>query len=121
MLTKVKIGTNVAPSRFHSFVNNTCWLIGTSRNTILVVVSGIIGYLLYDDGVAPLQLIGVVPQGLPVFQPPPFSDTGNYNGTVEAISFITMLENLSSGIIVVPLVGLLEDIAICKAFGNVLQ
>lgn len=94
-------------------------MIGTSRNTILVVLSGVIGYFLHQDGITPFKIIGVVPQGLPTFQPPQFSDTNNNNGTEETISFVTMLENLSSGIVVVPLVGLLEDIAICKAFGNV--
>lgn len=36
---------------------------------------------------------------------------------VEGESFSEMISNIGSGIIVVPLIALLEDIAVCKAFG----
>lgn len=63
-------------------------------------------------------MIGYVPPGLPTVQPPPFSHTTNNNGTVESEDLLDMMADLSSGIIVIPLIGLLEDIAICKAFGE---
>lgn len=59
---------------------------------------------------------GHIPQGLPNFELPQFSAN---NGT---INFVGIIRDLGSGILVLPLVGILENIAICKAFGtNFLQ
>lgn len=52
---------------------------------------------------------------MPNFQAPPFS----YVSGNSTIGFFDMCADLGSGIIVVPLIGLLENIAICKAFGEV--
>lgn len=97
-------------------INGTLWLVGTSRNAIMVVVTGLLGYHLAQDraGGSPVRLIGHIPPGLPSFQPPPFSaQEGNVT-----YSFVEMASSLGSGIVVVPLVALLENIAICKAFAN---
>lgn len=101
------------PTKTQKILTKLFWLIGTSRNAILVVVGGFIGYLFQEnseDGVIPFVVIGDVPPGLPDVQVPPFSH-GDY-------TFIDMVTNLGSGLIVVPLVALLEDIAICKAFSD---
>lgn len=90
------------------------WLVGTSRNAILVVICGVIGYMFKSSGESPFVLIGYIPPGLPEAKPPPFSVT--HNNTTE--TFMDMVSNLGSGIIVVPLIALLENIAICKAFGK---
>lgn len=60
---------------------------------------------------------GHIPGGMPAVQVPPFGFTKDDNTTV---TFIEMLGNLSSGIVVIPLISLMEDIAICKAFGKYL-
>lgn len=52
---------------------------------------------------------------MPTVQAPPFGFTKDDNTTV---TFIEMLSNLGSGIVVIPLISLMEDIAICKAFGK---
>ena len=57
--------------------------------------------------------IGYIPEGLPDVQLPPFSYIKDDNTTV---TFIDMISNLGSGILVLPLISLMEDIAICKAF-----
>lgn len=62
-------------------------------------------------------IVGEVPSGLPQVMPPPFSVERNN----ETINFFQMTSQLGSGIIVVPLVSLLENIAICKAFGKSTQ
>lgn len=59
-----------------------------------------------------------MPQGLPEFQAPPFGMSVENNGTTVTTSFTQMMSNMGSGIIVVPLIGVLENIAICKAFGK---
>lgn len=68
-----------------------------------------------------LKIIGPVPSGLPPFQPPPFSIPHIVNETTGEIiqqgeTFFEMLSSLGSGLIVVPLIALLENMAICKAF-----
>lgn len=52
---------------------------------------------------------------MPTVQVPPFGYMKDDNTTV---TFIDMVSNLSSGILVLPLISLMEDIAICKAFGE---
>ncbi|XP_018345354.1 PREDICTED: sodium-independent sulfate anion transporter [Trachymyrmex septentrionalis] len=96
----------------HRVVKKIIWLISTSRNAILVVICGLIGWSFSDE--PPLQLIGHIQGGMPTVQIPPFGFT-NGNTTV---TFVEMLSNLGSGLIVIPLISLMEDIAICKAFGN---
>ncbi|KAJ8665258.1 hypothetical protein QAD02_006920 [Eretmocerus hayati] len=98
----------------HRVVNNFFWLIGTSRNAILVIVCGIIAYS-FPSGESPFHLIGYLPQGMPKVQLPPFGYTKENSTTV---SFLDMCSNLGNGILVLPLIALMEDISICKAFAN---
>lgn len=114
-------------SSAQKWVNKIFWLIGTSRNAIIVIVCGGIAAALYnpddiDDG--HFKLIRDIPPGLPSFELPPFSIPEIVvNGTVtqEAESLVDMISSLGSGIIVAPLIGLLENISICKAFGKLLS
>lgn len=92
------------------------WLIGTSRNAILVIVCGAIGYVFQSSASAPFKLIGDIPPGLPSFEVPPFSLNANQTGTGREESFAEIVSSLGSGLIVVPLIALMENIAICKAF-----
>lgn len=102
-------------SKVHKVVNKTLWLVGTARNAILVLVCGAIGYVFeHGSPESPFKLIGDVPAGLPTFQSPPFSiDDGDQQQT-----FAEMVTSMGSGLIVVPLISLMENIAICKAFAN---
>lgn len=121
LLASIKLGEanendtkNAQPSTFQKVINKLLWLVGTSRNAILVVICGVIGYMFNVSGEPPFKLIGYIPAGLPEVKLPPFSAT--YGNTTE--SFMDMISNIGSGIVVVPLIALLENIAICKAFGN---
>lgn len=69
------------------------------------------------------KIIGDIPAGLPAIQLPPFSIPEIRNETTNEViqageSFSEMISYLGSGLIVVPLITLLEDIAVCKAFGE---
>ncbi|KAL6255982.1 hypothetical protein P5V15_013218 [Pogonomyrmex californicus] len=97
----------------HRVVNKIIWLIGTSRNALLVVICGLLGWSFHDK--SPVRLIGFIPGGMPTVQVPPFEYIKSDNATA---TFVEMLGNLGSGIIVIPLISLMEDIAICKAFAN---
>lgn len=112
------------PKPYQKAFNSCIWLIGTARNAILVIVCGFIGYSFCLNGPPPFKVIGDVPQGLPLIQAPPFGYEQMINSTTgESIThtFFNMVADLGSGIIVVPLITLLESIAVCKAFGEFLS
>ena len=54
--------------------------------------------------------------GLPPFQPPPFSLNDTVTGNVT--SFGGMISELGSAVAIIPLLGILENVAIAKAFGK---
>ncbi|XP_078046420.1 epidermal stripes and patches [Augochlora pura] len=97
----------------YRIINKIIWLIGTSRNAFLVIICGILGYSFSER--SPFRLIGYIPGGMPNIYLPPFSYTKSDNTTV---TFVEMVSNLGSGILVIPLISLMEDIAICKAFST---
>jgi solute carrier family 26 (sodium-independent sulfate anion transporter), member 11 len=109
---------------FHKIVNKTVWLIGTARNAIIVILGGAVAAYFYNNNNKDMfKLIGEIPAGLPAFRIPPFSIPEIVNETTgeiiqEASNFGTMVSELGSGLIVIPLIALLENIAICKAFAN---
>ncbi|XP_043499066.1 sodium-independent sulfate anion transporter [Polistes fuscatus] len=94
-------------------INKLIWLTCISRNALLVIVCGLLGYFFSEH--APFQLIGYIPGGMPNIQSPPFGYIKDENTTV---TFIDMCTNLGSGIIVLPLISLMEDVAIFKAFSQ---
>lgn len=57
-------------------------------------------------------MTGKVEAGIPQIHLPPF----NFVHNNETISFVTICSDLGSGIVVVPLVAVLANVAIAKAF-----
>ncbi|XP_061395026.1 sodium-independent sulfate anion transporter-like [Musca vetustissima] len=105
------------------FWSGLFWVVGTSRNAVLIIVTSSIGYYLLSSGIDIFRMVGYVPQGLPKFSVPPFSMTTVTNSTNgEPIeiheSFGQMVSSLGSGLIVVPLISLLENMAVVQAFAN---
>nr|XP_020669252.1 sodium-independent sulfate anion transporter isoform X1 [Pogona vitticeps]XP_020669262.1 sodium-independent sulfate anion transporter isoform X1 [Pogona vitticeps]XP_020669271.1 sodium-independent sulfate anion transporter isoform X1 [Pogona vitticeps]XP_020669280.1 sodium-independent sulfate anion transporter isoform X1 [Pogona vitticeps] len=90
------------------------WTAATARNALVVLFAGLVAYSFQVMGSQPFTLTGATPQGLPPFQPPPFSKV-TPNGTV---SFQKMVQAMGDGLVVVPLMGLLETVAIAKAFAS---
>ncbi|XP_042689056.1 sodium-independent sulfate anion transporter isoform X1 [Centrocercus urophasianus] len=86
----------------------------TARNALVVLAAGLVAYSFQVSGSQPLTLTGSVPCGLPPFRPPPFSKAVP-NGTVP---FGRMVQDMGAGLAVVPLVGVLETVAIAKAFAS---
>lgn len=98
---------------------------GTARNAIIVIAGGALAAYFYEveNKQDMFRVIGDIPAGLPQIQMPPFSIPEIRNETTGEIiqaaeSFSEMISSLGSGLIVVPLIALLENIAICKAFAN---
>lgn len=62
-----------------------------------------------------MPCVGPIPSGVPVPMLPPMSYVRADNSTADLLD---MVSELGSGILVIPLIVLLEDIAICKAFSD---
>ncbi|XP_048346419.1 sodium-independent sulfate anion transporter isoform X1 [Sphaerodactylus townsendi] len=90
------------------------WVTATARNALVVLFASLVAYSFQVTGSQPFTLTGTIPQGLPPFQSPPFSKvTAN-----ETVHFGEMVQAMGTGLAVVPLMGLLETVAIAKAFAS---
>ncbi|CAD7084101.1 unnamed protein product [Hermetia illucens] len=88
--------------------------VSLSRNALAVFIGTLIAYLLGENGEQPFKLTGDIVPGLPSVQPPPFTTV--QNGTVTYFS--EMVDNLGISLLVVPLISILEIIAIGKSFSQ---
>lgn len=102
-------------SNFQHIIKKTIWLISTARNAIVVVVCSVIAYK-YDtsESGSPFILTGPVRSGLPSFGLPPFSTQVNN----QTFTFTQMCSELGTSIILVPIIAVLGNVAIAKAFVN---
>ncbi|KRG00735.1 uncharacterized protein Dmoj_GI23990, isoform B [Drosophila mojavensis] len=119
MLSSYRIGPapDAPHSRCQRVANKLFWIVGTARNAILVVVCCIMGYLLHSDQHgAPFRIVGEIPPGLPSVQWPPTSLSANETADGNPQGFVDMVHSIGSGLIVIPLISLMESIAIAKAF-----
>uniref|UniRef100_A0A8D2LQJ0 Solute carrier family 26 member 11 n=1 Tax=Varanus komodoensis TaxID=61221 RepID=A0A8D2LQJ0_VARKO len=109
------VGSELPPASVLPFGNmGLYFFLLVARNALVVLFAGLVAYSFQLTGSQPFTLTGTIPQGLPPFQPPPLSKV-TPNGT---ISFGEMVQDMAAGLAVVPLIGLLETVAIAKAFGS---
>ncbi|XP_026317607.1 sodium-independent sulfate anion transporter-like isoform X2 [Hyposmocoma kahamanoa] len=95
-------------------IQRTLWLAGVARNAVVVLLASIIAFFVHQDKEDPLILTGNITPGLPTPQPPPFqTSVGNTTYTAGG-----MFAHLGSGLLVVPLVGIISNVAIAKAFAR---
>ncbi|XP_068084506.1 sodium-independent sulfate anion transporter isoform X2 [Anabrus simplex] len=94
--------------------NKTLWLVSLGRNAFAAVLGTLVAYIFYTYGETPFSLTGKIGKGLPPFQPPPFSTIYN-NRTYE---FLDMTSELGTSLITLPLIAILETVAIAKAFSK---
>nr|XP_039274511.1 sodium-independent sulfate anion transporter-like [Styela clava]XP_039274512.1 sodium-independent sulfate anion transporter-like [Styela clava] len=103
-----------------TMVSKILWFMGTARNAIVVVLCSGIAYGITDLSLSvderPITLTPNVTGGLPDFKIPNFSEP--IPGTNETASFLALLSHLGSGLAVIPLMGILESIAISQAFAR---
>nr|XP_032519494.1 sodium-independent sulfate anion transporter-like isoform X1 [Danaus plexippus plexippus]XP_032519504.1 sodium-independent sulfate anion transporter-like isoform X1 [Danaus plexippus plexippus] len=120
----IKLGAKnpEGPSTRQKVLTRCMWLLGTCRNAIVVVASGALGFwFVSEQGSSPVRLMGenvpdgAIPSGVPTPQAPPMSYVRADNTTAD---FLEMVSELGSGLLVIPIIVLLEDIAICKAFSD---
>uniref|UniRef100_A0A8B9JQF2 Solute carrier family 26 member 11 n=1 Tax=Astyanax mexicanus TaxID=7994 RepID=A0A8B9JQF2_ASTMX len=91
------------------------WSFATVRNALVVIAAACVAYSSELAGSHFFTLTGKTAQGLPPLSPPAFSET-TQNGTT--ISFSEIILDLGGGLAVIPLMGVLESIAIAKAFSS---
>ncbi|XP_067617112.1 sodium-independent sulfate anion transporter isoform X2 [Eurosta solidaginis] len=125
-LGRMKVGPKNKSKRrwYHEMMSKILWFIGVSRNATIVMICAAASMYLHQQGIHYFRLTGYIPGGLPEFSPPPFHiDAVPANETtgqkaVEAESFMDMVGNMGYGLLIIPLVALLENIAVCKAFAK---
>ncbi|XP_053308825.1 sodium-independent sulfate anion transporter [Spea bombifrons] len=101
-------------SCWYRFCYLIVWVITTARNAVVVIAAGLVAYSFQAMGSQPFILTGKTAEGLPKFNIPPFSES-TANGTV---TFREMVQNIGPGLFIVPCMGLLESVAIARAFAS---
>lgn len=105
--------------RWKCVVNKTIWIFCTARNAVLVIVCCFIGYLLHsDEHGTPFRIVGTIPSGLPSIKLPPTSLSANETADGLSEGFFSIVHSMGTELIVIPLISLMESIAIAKVFGN---
>ncbi|XP_075973991.1 sodium-independent sulfate anion transporter-like [Anticarsia gemmatalis] len=107
-------GAEGGGSRVRRSLAHALWFLSTTRNILVVLVCAALAYYFDTQRKAPFVLTGEVKPGLPEISLPPFSATvGNHT-----YSFSEMASTLGSAIFVVPLLSILENIALAKVFSE---
>lgn len=105
---------NTQPPRCVRVARYIIWLAGTSANAIVVIVASGISAILLSYDIDKLTITGHIKSGLPPVQLPKFS-VSDVNTTISAGEIFT---GIGAGFAIVPLLGLIELIAIAKAFSR---
>lgn len=88
--------------------------ISISRNALVVIIGMIVAYIFHIKGSDPFILTGSIKEGLPAFTLPPTQT--ELEG--EHYNFIDMVRALGLSLITLPLVSILETVAIAKSFSK---
>ncbi|XP_037787000.1 sodium-independent sulfate anion transporter-like isoform X5 [Penaeus monodon] len=102
---------NEADSTGKKVFKKIIFLSSVGRNAIVVIVAGVIAFAAPEGT---FNVTGDVQGGMPSFKPPPFSTEVN-NVTY---SFGDMMASVGSGVVIIPLISILESIAIASAFAG---
>lgn len=105
---------NVPGRRTGTVLQKIGWLLGLSRNALVVIIGTIMAYIFYINGGEPFILTGTMGQGLPPIASPPFSTTF-HNKTY---NFLEMTSAMGTTLFTIPIVSTIEHIAIAKAFAQ---
>nr|XP_050844484.1 sodium-independent sulfate anion transporter-like isoform X2 [Vespula vulgaris] len=90
------------------------WFLSIGRNALVVLITSIISFNLTLQESSPFTLSGKVKPGLPAVSVPPFSSQiGNRTYT-----FFDMCSHYGSGIFMIPIIGVLTNVAIAKVFAS---
>ncbi|KAH0956012.1 hypothetical protein HN011_009689 [Eciton burchellii] len=90
------------------------WLISLARNAIVVILGILLAYALFSYKIESFQITGNITEGLPPFSLPPF----NIVNATHTYTFTELIGELGSSVLSIPLIAILESIAIAKAFAK---
>ncbi|XP_076474248.1 sodium-independent sulfate anion transporter isoform X2 [Bombus vancouverensis nearcticus] len=100
--------------RKKTWLKKFLWFLSICRNALVILIASTIAFYFEKTGSSPFILSGKIQSGLPKLSVPPFSSqVGN-----ETYTFLDMCSHLGSGIIILPLVSVLANVAIAKAFAS---
>ncbi|XP_026493623.2 sodium-independent sulfate anion transporter-like isoform X1 [Vanessa tameamea] len=114
LLKRATIPTSSTDGRVRVVLANIWLYVVRARNALVVFVGLILAYVLSLEGITPFALTGTIHGGLPHFGPPPFSTTVDN----KTLNFEHMLQVFGPEGFAMPLVAILESIAIAKAFAG---
>ncbi|EDV91409.1 sodium-independent sulfate anion transporter [Drosophila grimshawi] len=125
-LSRIRIGSKdkVNRSRFQNVFNEMIKFVGVTRNATVVIGATMVAMYLEANHMNPFRLTGYIPPGLPTLSLPNFTieaQPGNATAGIPAVpgeSFFDMVHSLGYGLIIVPIIALLENVAVCKAFAK---
>eukprot|EP00095_Tigriopus_kingsejongensis_P008885 maker-scaffold566_size135349-snap-gene-0.23 protein:Tk08885 transcript:maker-scaffold566_size135349-snap-gene-0.23-mRNA-1 annotation:"sodium-independent sulfate anion transporter" len=113
-----QIQCNRLGSKGRKVVGKIIWVLATARNAVIVIICLLMA-MAFDPELpedpnsrnTTFILTGKIDaEGLPSFQPPPFS--------TDELDFMGMLQVLGSAIAIIPMIAILESVAIAKAFSG---
>jgi sodium-independent sulfate anion transporter 11 len=90
------------------------FFVSVGRNAIIVIISTSLAYGLRES--EPFKITGDITAGFPRVSVPSFSVTCN-NGT-EVLYFTDIVSRVSIGLFILPLIAVIENIAIASAFAG---
>ncbi|XP_075974003.1 sodium-independent sulfate anion transporter-like [Anticarsia gemmatalis] len=103
---------DVRVSEKRTTLKRALWLVSIGRNALVVLAASTLAYFLHNPEKPLFKLSGRVEPGLPSVSAPPFSASLD-NSTV---TFVDMVQELGSAVVMMPIVMVLANIAIAKAF-----
>lgn len=116
-LKDIKTPENASKPR--RILGGAVWFFATARNALLVFISSFFAYMASQKGSSPFILTGTMKSGIPNFQMPPTETTYlDGNGTSTHMDFTEMVSELGASIVLVPIIAVLGNVAISKAFGG---
>ncbi|XP_060653842.1 sodium-independent sulfate anion transporter isoform X1 [Drosophila nasuta] len=119
-LKTVKVAQRVRNLRAQQLLSGSIWVVSTGRNALVVLVSSVLAYSqCKSQDSCPFILTGKVKSGLPSLALPKFETTIlGKNGTEVPQTFEQMLSELGPSMLILPIIAVLGNVAISKAFGG---
>lgn len=108
-----KLGQGCSPRS--NFTKQLRWYISQSRSTIVIVIGMLIAFITkISTSTEPFTVVGEIPSGLPKLKPPPFSTVVDN----ETLDFSGMIVVLGPRSLILPIVSILEIVAIASSFSD---
>ncbi|EDV51508.1 sodium-independent sulfate anion transporter isoform X1 [Drosophila erecta] len=119
-LKDVKLDGRIRNLRTQQLISGSIWVIATGRNALVVLVTSVLAYSTCEQMEScPFILTGKVKSGLPSVSLPKFGTTIlDRNGTEIRQNFEQMFSELGPSMLILPIIAVLGNVAISKAFGG---